>query len=81
MDTLISVGTLAAYIWSLYALFVGNAGKVGMRMNFELTLRRDASTEHLYLETRLANLARFCDLVGDVNAESAVRFRADPGCF
>jgi P-type Cu+ transporter len=50
MDTLISVGTLAAYLWSLYALFFGMAGMAGMQMGFELTLRRDSSAEHLYLE-------------------------------
>ena len=54
MDTLISIGTLAAYGWSLYALFFGHAGMVGMRMQFELTLRRDASAEHLYLEVASA---------------------------
>ena len=54
MDTLISVGTLAAFAWSLYALFFGHAGMVGMRMGFELTLRRDASAEHLYLEVASA---------------------------
>jgi P-type Cu+ transporter len=50
MDTLISVGTLSAYVWSLYTLFFGHAGMVGMKMGFELTLKRDSSAEHLYLE-------------------------------
>ena len=36
MDTLISVGTLAAWLWSLYALFFGDAGMNGMRMEFDL---------------------------------------------
>src|SRR4051812_30289503 len=36
MDTLISVGTLAAFGWSLYALFLGDAGMPGMRMRFDL---------------------------------------------
>ena len=36
MDTLISVGTLAAWRWSLYALFLGDAGATGMRMPFDL---------------------------------------------
>ena len=34
MDTLISVGTLAAWLWSLYALFIGDAGMNDMRMGF-----------------------------------------------
>ena len=51
MDTLISVGTLAAWLWSLYALFLGDAGMVGMKMEFELL--PDASgegTDHIFLE-------------------------------
>ncbi len=50
MDTLISVGTISAYLWSLYALFFGHAGMVGMKMGFEIALKRDANAEHLYLE-------------------------------
>ena len=34
MDTLISVGVAAAYLWSLYALFFGAAGRAGARMGF-----------------------------------------------
>ena len=40
MDTLISLGTLAAFGWSLYALFLGTAGVTGMRHPFELTIQR-----------------------------------------
>ncbi len=54
MDTLISLGTLSAFSWSLYALFFGHAGMAGMTMRFELTLRRDNSAEHLYLEVASA---------------------------
>ncbi len=54
MDTLISVGTLSAYVWSLYALIFGDAGMVGMNMGFEFTLRRDSRAEHLYLEVASA---------------------------
>ena len=54
MDTLISVGTLSAYAWSLFALFFGRAGMTGMTMRFELTLRRDTGAEHLYLEVASA---------------------------
>ena len=36
MDTLISVGVSAAYLWSLYALFFGTAGQAGMHMSFAL---------------------------------------------
>ena len=38
MDTLVSLGTLAAYAWSIYALFWGTAGTPGMTHGFELTV-------------------------------------------
>jgi Cu+-exporting ATPase len=50
MDTLISVGVLAAFGWSLWALFFGDAGKPGMTMPFSFTLSRDVAGGHLYLE-------------------------------
>jgi Cu+-exporting ATPase len=50
MDTLISVGTLAAYGWSVYALFRGDAGTPGMKMGFSLTLERGAGQSELYFE-------------------------------
>jgi Cu+-exporting ATPase len=50
MDTLISLGTLAALGWSLYALFLGDAGTNGMKMPFELVGERGAGTDQIYLE-------------------------------
>ena len=50
MDTLISLGTLAAFGWSLYALFLGNAGDPGMRMGFDFTLSSGGGTDEIYLE-------------------------------
>ena len=50
MDTLISVGTLAAYSWSVYALFWGTAGVPGMKMSFSLTLERGVGQSELYFE-------------------------------
>jgi Cu+-exporting ATPase len=52
MDTLISVGVLAAFAWSLYALFVGDAGTPGMRMPFDLV--PDRGGDELYLEVATA---------------------------
>ena len=50
MDTLITLGTTAAFGWSLYALFFGNAGMPGMTMH--MTLRsNDAQMDHIYLES------------------------------
>ena len=50
MDTLITMGTTAAYSWSLYALFFGNAGMPGMKMHMTL-LSNDAEMDHIYLES------------------------------
>jgi len=51
MDTLISVGTIAAWLWSLYALFVGDAGMNDMRMSFDLIPEAGGGANHIYLET------------------------------
>ncbi|HEU4598917.1 MAG TPA: heavy metal translocating P-type ATPase, partial [Solirubrobacterales bacterium] len=50
MDTLISLGTLAALGWSLVALFFLAAGEPGMTMPFELVTERDAASDQIYLE-------------------------------
>jgi len=50
MDTLVSLGTLAAFGWSLYALFLGTAGEPGMVHPFELTIERTDGSANIYLE-------------------------------
>ncbi|MER5659759.1 heavy metal translocating P-type ATPase [Streptomyces mirabilis] len=50
MDTLVSVGTLAAFGWSLWALFWGHAGMPGMRHGFDLTVSRTEGSSTIYLE-------------------------------
>ncbi|WP_326670101.1 heavy metal translocating P-type ATPase [Streptomyces sp. NBC_01257] len=50
MDTLVSVGTLAAFGWSLWALFLGDAGMPGMRHGFDLTVSRAEGSSTIYLE-------------------------------
>ncbi|MEU6678435.1 heavy metal translocating P-type ATPase [Streptomyces sp. NPDC046925] len=50
MDTLVSVGTLAAFGWSLWALFLGDAGMPGMRHGFTFTVSRADAASTLYLE-------------------------------
>jgi Cu+-exporting ATPase len=50
MDTLVSLGTLAAYGWSLYALIFGTAGMRGMRMHFDLVASRGDGSGDIYLE-------------------------------
>ncbi|MCW2924761.1 MAG: copper-translocating P-type ATPase [Thermoleophilia bacterium] len=50
MDTLVSMGVLAAWLWSLWALFLGDAGMPGMRMGFELLPDASEASGHIYLE-------------------------------
>lgn len=50
MDTLVSVGTLAAFTWSLWALFFGHAGMPGMRHGFALFAARGDGSSTIYLE-------------------------------
>lgn len=50
MDTLISVGVLAAFGWSLYALFLGDAGMPGMTMTVSWFGAPEAGASELYLE-------------------------------
>jgi Cu+-exporting ATPase len=51
MDTLVSLGVLAAWSWSLYALFLGDAGAEGMRMTFSLLPKVGGGADEIYLET------------------------------
>ena len=50
MDTLVSVGVLAAFGWSLVALFHGTAGVIGMTHPFRFTLERTNGLDNIYLE-------------------------------
>ncbi|MCZ0989085.1 heavy metal translocating P-type ATPase [Streptomyces diastatochromogenes] len=50
MDTLVSVGTLAAFGWSLWALFFGDAGMTGMHDEFRFTVSRMDGASTIYLE-------------------------------
>ncbi|WP_331753358.1 heavy metal translocating P-type ATPase (plasmid) [Streptomyces sp. NBC_00637] len=50
MDTLISLGVAAATLWSLYALFLGDAGAPGLHHGFDLTVDRDMADSNIYLE-------------------------------
>ncbi|MEX3505493.1 heavy metal translocating P-type ATPase [Corynebacterium sp. LK2510] len=50
MDTLVSLGTTAAYAWSIWALFFGNAGHAGMQMEMSI-FPADTGMDEIYLET------------------------------
>ena len=77
MDTLISVGVAAAYLWSLYALFFGAAGRAGARMGFAW-LARDSGTGATYLEvasgvTALVLLGRYFEARAKRRSGAALR--------
>ncbi|HEY5821434.1 MAG TPA: heavy metal translocating P-type ATPase [Propionibacteriaceae bacterium] len=78
MDTLISVGTLAATGWSAYALFLGSAGAIGFTHPFEFRLVRHGGTANIYLEaavaiTTLLLLGRFFELRAKRRSGAALR--------
>ncbi|MFY4722878.1 heavy metal translocating P-type ATPase [Streptomyces sp. LaBMicrA B280] len=54
MDTLVSLGTVASFTWSAYALFLGGAGGPGMRMSFTLLPSASDGRAHLYLEAAVS---------------------------
>ncbi|MFD7130493.1 heavy metal translocating P-type ATPase [Streptomyces sp. NPDC059894] len=78
MDTLVSVGTLAAFGWSLWALFFGHAGMPGMRHPFELTVSRTDGASTIYLEvaagvTAFLLLGRYLEARSKRRAGAALR--------
>ncbi|MZE67570.1 heavy metal translocating P-type ATPase, partial [Streptomyces sp. SID5789] len=54
MDTLVSLGVVASFSWSVYALFLGGAGEPGMRMSFSLVPSASEGMAHLYLEAAVS---------------------------
>ncbi|MER8114369.1 heavy metal translocating P-type ATPase [Streptomyces sp. NPDC094031] len=54
MDTLVSLGIVASFAWSAYALFLGGAGEPGMRMSFSLLPSVSDGRAHLYLEAAVS---------------------------
>ncbi|MGV9791545.1 heavy metal translocating P-type ATPase [Streptomyces sp. NPDC003435] len=78
MDTLVSVGTLAAFGWSLWALFFGHAGMPGMRHAFSFTVSRTEGTSVIYLEVAagvvaLILLGRYLEARSKRRAGAALR--------
>ncbi|MFJ9895022.1 heavy metal translocating P-type ATPase [Streptomyces sp. NPDC091280] len=78
MDTLVSVGTLAAFGWSLWALFWGDAGMAGMHDEFRLTVSRTDGASTIYLEVAagvvaLILLGRFLEARSKRRAGAALR--------
>ena len=57
MDTLVSVGTITAMAWSVFAMVFGHAGEIGMVHRFELTLTRHDALGFVYFEAAVAIVA------------------------
>ncbi|WP_432088261.1 heavy metal translocating P-type ATPase [Streptomyces sp. bgisy095] len=84
MDTLVSVGTLAAFGWSLWALFLGDAGTTGMRHGFDLTADRSDASSAIYLEVAAGVVAfillgRYLEARAKRKAGAALRALMDLG--
>ncbi|AEF40487.1 heavy metal translocating P-type ATPase [Hoyosella subflava] len=84
MDTLISIGTLAAFGWSVYALFFGMAGHPGMTHEFTLIPARGDSTANIYLEaaagiTAFILAGKYMEARSKRRAGAALRALADLG--
>ena len=78
MDTLVSMGTVAAFAWSVYALFWGDAGMPGMRHPFEFTIERTDGTSNIYFEAAAGVIAfillgRYLEHRSKRNAGAALR--------
>ena len=84
MDTLVSIGTLAAFGWSLYALFFGMAGMPGMTHGFDLLPARGAGASYIYLEaaagvTTFILAGRYAEKRAKIRAGDALRALMDLG--
>ncbi|MFI9027518.1 heavy metal translocating P-type ATPase [Streptomyces sp. NPDC053560] len=84
MDTLVSLGTLAAFGWSLWALFFGDAGMPGMRHGFDPTARAGDGSSAIYLEaaagvTAFLLLGRYLEARSKRKAGAALRALMDLG--
>jgi Cu+-exporting ATPase len=84
MDTLVSLGVLAAFGWSLYALFIGGAGMPGMHMEFVLVAGRDGATPEPYLEvaagvTVFLLLGRYLEARASSRSSQALRLLLELG--
>ncbi|MEW5808514.1 MAG: heavy metal translocating P-type ATPase [Actinomycetota bacterium] len=84
MDTLISIGTLSAFGWSIYALFWGHAGMPGMTHPFDLTIARTDGAGNIYLEaaagvTTFLVAGRYLEARAKRQAGAALRALLDMG--
>ncbi|MDQ1626667.1 MAG: P-type Cu+ transporter [Actinomycetota bacterium] len=84
MDTLVSLGVGAAYLWSLWALFLGDAGLPGTRMEFTLLPVRGSGATEIYLEVASAVtvfllLGRYLEAIAGTRSRAALSALFDMG--
>ena len=84
MDTLVSLGTLAAFGWSVVAMFFGHAGQIGMRHEFSFALTRSDPMGNVYFEAAAAIIAflllgRWIEARSKKEAGAAVRALMEVG--
>ena len=84
MDTLISLGTSAAYLWSVVALVFGSAGEIGMTHQWSFSLERDHHLSSIYFEAAVGIitfilLGRYIEARSRQDASSALRALAEVG--
>ena len=84
MDTLVSVGVLAAFGWSLYALFFGHAGMPGLKHGFEFASSSGHGSSNIYLEaaagvTTFILLGRYIEARSKRASGAALRALLDLG--
>ncbi|GAA1464626.1 heavy metal translocating P-type ATPase [Nocardiopsis exhalans] len=84
MDTLVSLGVTSAFLWSLYALFLGTAGTPGMTHPFEFTIARTDGSANIYLEvaagvTSFILLGKFFEARSKRRAGAALRALLEMG--
>ncbi|MCL2785081.1 MAG: cation-translocating P-type ATPase, partial [Propionibacteriaceae bacterium] len=84
MDTLVSLGILSSFLWSLYAVVFTDAGHLGMTMDFHWLPWKETSTTAIYCEvacvlTVLILLGRFLEARATKNSSQAIRALVDLG--
>ncbi|HCJ48270.1 MAG TPA: heavy metal translocating P-type ATPase [Microbacterium sp.] len=84
MDTLISLGVIAAFGWSLYALFFGGAGMPGMTMTFRLFGSPEGGGHEVYLEvaalvTVFLLAGRYAEARAKISSASALKALLEMG--
>ncbi|GAB2536337.1 heavy metal translocating P-type ATPase [Brachybacterium huguangmaarense] len=84
MDTLVSLGVAAAYLWSLWAMLFGGAGMIGMRMDFSWAPALAGGHHEIYFEsaaviTTLILLGRWAQARAVHRSAEALRTLLDLG--